>query len=155
MGSPRVFFPCTALIGGKVGPQTYMTASEIQKLATTGFSIEDHTVNDDNRLLLRRTGTLNLLTNRTKTVLMNLTGDPVQFIAYTGLWPWPTSAQGATQEASMFKTLASYGYMAGVQDLRRDSTVDTSTALWQLPRVRVGLGTSLSFFEHWFTTQPS
>jgi len=24
-----------------------MTASEIQKLATTGFSIEDHTVNDD------------------------------------------------------------------------------------------------------------
>ena len=42
----------------------------------------------------------------------------------------------------MFATLASYGYLAGVQDLRVDSDVDTSTALWQLPRVRVGLGTT-------------
>ena len=46
-GFTAVFFPCTGLIGGKVGPQTYMTAAEIQNLATTGFSIEDHTVNDD------------------------------------------------------------------------------------------------------------
>jgi peptidoglycan/xylan/chitin deacetylase (PgdA/CDA1 family) len=154
-GFTAVFFPCTALIGGKVGPQTYMTASEIQNLASTGFSIEDHTVNDDTDFFSAGPGTLNLLTNRTKTVLMNLTGDPVQFVAYTGLWPWPASMQGGTQEASMFKALASYGYIAGVQDLRVDSAVDISTALWQLPRVRVGLGTSLSFFEHWFTTQPS
>jgi peptidoglycan/xylan/chitin deacetylase (PgdA/CDA1 family) len=154
-GFTAVFFPCTALIGGKVGPQTYMTASEIQNLASTGFSIEDHTVNDDTAFFSAGPDTLNPLTNRTKTVLMDLTGDPVQFIAYTGLWPWPLSSQGTTQEASMFRTLASYGYLAGVQDLRVDSATDVSTALWQLPRVRVGLGTSLSFFEHWFTTQPS
>jgi peptidoglycan/xylan/chitin deacetylase (PgdA/CDA1 family) len=154
-GFTAVFFPCTALIGGKVGPQTYMTASQIQNLADTGFSIEDHTVNDDTAFFSAGPGTLDPLTNRTKTVLVNLTGDPVQFIAYTGLWPWPTSMQGATQEASMFRTLASYGYLAGVQDLRVDSATDISTALWQLPRIRVGLGTSLSFFKHWFTAQPS
>ena len=154
-GFTAVFFPCTGLIGGKVGPQTYMTASEIQNLADTGFSIEDHTVNDDTAFFSAGPDTLNPLTNRTKTVLMNLTGDPVQFIAYTGLWPWPLSTQGTTQEASMFRTLASYGYLAGLQDLRVDSATESSTALWQLPRVRVGLGTSLSFFKHWFTTQPS
>ncbi len=154
-GFTAVFFPCTGLIGRKVGPQTYMTAAEIQNLAATGFSIEDHTINDDTDFFSAGPGTLNRLTNRTKAVLENLTGDPVQFLAYTGVWPWPLSTQGATQEASMFATLASYGYIAGVQDLRVDSDSDVSTALWQLPRVRSGLATTLSFFEHWFTAQPS
>ena len=154
-GFTAVFFPCTGLIGRKVGPQTYMTAAEIQDLAATGFSIEDHTINDDTDFFSAGQGTLNRLTNRTKTVLENLTGDPVQFLAYTGLWPWPLSTQGASQEASMFATLASYGYVGGLQDLRVDSDSDVSTALWQLPRVRSGLGTTLSFFEHWFTPQPA
>ena len=155
VGFTAVFFPCTGLIGKRVGPQTYMTAAEIHNLATTGFSIEDHTINDDTDFFSAVPGTLNRLTNRTKSILENLTGDPVQFLAYTGLWPWPLSTQGGTQEASMFATLASYGYVAGVQDLRVDSDTDVSTALWQLPRVRSGLATTLSFFEHWFTTQPS
>ena len=33
-----VFFPCTGLIGKTVGPQTYMTASEIQDLVSSGFA---------------------------------------------------------------------------------------------------------------------
>jgi hypothetical protein len=153
-GFTAVFFPCTGLIGRKVGPQTYMTAAEIRNLATTGFSIEDHTVNDDTDFFSAGPRVLNPLTNRTKTDLEALTGDPVQFIAYSGVWPWPLSTQGTSREASMFATLASYGYIAGVQDLRIDSDLDTSTALWQLPRVRVGLGTTLAFFEHWFRAQP-
>ena len=154
-GFTAVFFPCTALIGGKVGPQTYMTAAEIQNLAAGGFSIEDHTVNDGTDFFSAGKSTLDALTNRTKAVLEDLTGDPVQFIAYTGLWPWPLSTQGTTPEASLFATLASYGYVGGVQDLRVDSATDTSTMLWQLPRVRMGLGTTLAFFEHWFRSQPS
>jgi peptidoglycan/xylan/chitin deacetylase (PgdA/CDA1 family) len=154
-GFTAVFFPCTGLIGRKVGPQTYMTAAEIKSLVTSGFSIEDHTVNDGTDLFSAGARTLDALTNRTKTFLENLTGQPVQFLAYTGLWPWPLSAQGANREASMFATLAGYGYLAGVQDLRVDTATDISTALWQLPRVRVGLGTTLGFFEHWFSTQPS
>jgi peptidoglycan/xylan/chitin deacetylase (PgdA/CDA1 family) len=153
-GFTAVFFPCTGLIGRKVGPQTYMTAAEIQSLATTGFSIEDHTVNDDTDFFSAGPRVLDALTNRTRTELEDLTGDPVQFIAYSGVWPWPLSTQGASREVPMFATLASYGYIAGVQDLRVDSDTDTSTALWQLPRVRVGLGTTLAFFEHWFRAQP-
>ncbi|MGD0195250.1 MAG: polysaccharide deacetylase family protein [Candidatus Dormibacteria bacterium] len=154
-GFTAVFFPCTGLIGGKVGPQTYMTAAEIQNLASTGFSIEDHTVNDDTDFFSAGPAVLDVLTSRTRTDLENLTGDPVQFIAYTGVWPWPLSTQGTAREASMFATLASYGYVAGLQDLRVDSDADTSTALWQLPRVRVGLGTTLAFFAHWFRAQPA
>ena len=143
-GFTAVFFPCTGLIGRKVGPQTYMTAAEIQNLATTGFSIEDHTVNDDTDFFSAGPGTLNGLTNRTKTVLENLTGDPVQFIAYTGFWPWPLSTQGGDPEASMFATLASYGYIAGVQDLRVDSDSDSSTACGSSPASAVGVGTTLA-----------
>jgi peptidoglycan/xylan/chitin deacetylase (PgdA/CDA1 family) len=153
-GFTAVFFPCTALIGGRVGPQTYMTAAELKHLATGGFSIEDHTVNDDTDFFSAGAHTLDLLTNRTKTLLQNLIGDPIQFIAYTGLWPWPTSMQGGAQEASMFATLASYGYVGGLQDLRIDRATETSSAMWQLPRVRVGLATTMPFFEHWFQTQP-
>ena len=153
-GFTAVFFPCTGLIGVKVGPQTYMTAAEIQNLADTGFSIEDHTVNDDTDFFSAGPRVLNVLTDRTRTDLENLTGDPVQFIAYTGVWPWPLSTQGTSREASMFATLASYGYIAGVQDLRVDSDIDTSSAMWQWPRVRVGLGTTLAFFAHWFRAQP-
>lgn len=154
-GFTAVFFPCTALIGGKVGPQTYMTAAELKSLATGGFSIEDHTVNDDTDFFSAGVHILDLLTDRTKTVLQNLVGDPIQFIAYTGLWPWPTSMQGGAREASMFATLASYGYVGGLQDLRIDSATESSTALWQLPRVRVGLATTMGAFEHWFRAQPA
>lgn len=148
-----VFFPCTGLIGKTVGPQTYMTAAEIQNLASTGFSVEDHTINDDTDFFFANTKTLNKLTDQTKSVLENLSGDPVQFIAYSGLWPWPTATQGTANESGMFTTLASYGYVGGVLDLHVDSAVDTSTALWQLPRVRIGLGDTVAGLARWFRDQ--
>jgi peptidoglycan/xylan/chitin deacetylase (PgdA/CDA1 family) len=148
-----VFFPCTGLIGKTVGPQTYMTAAQIQNLAASGFSVEDHTINDDTDLFFANAGTLNKLTDQTKAVLENLTGDPVQFIAYSGVWPWPTATQGTARETGMFTTLASYGYVGGVLDLRVDSDVDTSAALWQLPRVRIGLGDTIGGLARWFRDQ--
>jgi len=152
-GFTAVFFPCTGLIGKKVGPQTYLTAAEIQDLATTGFSVEDHTFNDARALFSASAGTLNALTNRTKATLEALTGAPVQFLAYTGLWPWPLATEGGTREASLFTTLASYGYVGGVLDVRVDSATETSSGLWQLPRVRIGLGTTIAGFARWFTDQ--
>jgi len=152
-GFTAVFFPCTGLLGKKVGPQTYMTDADIQNLASTGFSIEDHTINDDTDFFSAGARVLNRLTNQTKSVLENLTGDPVQFIAYTGLWPWPLATQGTTTEAGMFTTLASYGYVGGVLDLRVDSDLDSSTALWQLPRVRVGVGDTIGGLARWFRHQ--
>ena len=152
-GFTATFFPCTGLLGKKVGPQTYMTAADVQNLASTGFSIEDHTINDDTDFFSAGARLLNKLTNQTKSVLENLTGDPVQFIAYTGVWPWRLATQGTATEAGMFNTLASYGYVGGVLDLRIDSDVESSTAMWELPRVRIGLGDTIAGLARWFRDQ--
>jgi peptidoglycan/xylan/chitin deacetylase (PgdA/CDA1 family) len=154
-GYTAVFFPCTGLLGGKVGPQTYMTSADVQELAATGFSVEDHTINDAVNLFFAGTGTVYKLTDRTKMVLENLTGDPVQFIAYSGVWPWPHAGDGAIHEASLFATLAGYGYVGGVLDVKINSAADSSAMLWQLPRVRIGLWTTPSWFAHWFSAQPA
>jgi hypothetical protein len=61
--------------------------------------------------------------------------------------------QGTSVEMGMFSTLASYGYVGGVLDLRVDSDADTSTALWQLPRVRIGLGDTVAGLARWFRDQ--
>lgn len=154
-GYTAVFFPCTGLLGGKVGPQTYMTSADVQQLAATGFSVEDHTINDAVDLFFANTGTVHKLTDGTKTVLENLTGQPVQFLAYSGVWPWPRANQGAAHESSLFATLAGYGYVGGVLDVRVNSATDSSAMLWQLPRVRIGLWTTPSWFAHWFSAQPA
>jgi len=153
-GDTAVFFPCTGLIGRTVGPQTYMTGAEIQDLASTGFSVEDHTVDDDVDFFSASTAVVKRLTDGTKAVLERLTGDPVQFIAYSGVWPWPFATDGAAPESSLFATLAGYGYVGGVLDLRVDSDLDSSVMLWQLPRVRIGIWTTASEFRRWFD-QPS
>jgi peptidoglycan/xylan/chitin deacetylase (PgdA/CDA1 family) len=153
-GYTAVFFPCTGLLGARVGPQTYMTTTDVQELAATGFSVEDHSINDAVNLFSAGTGTVYALTDRTKTVLENLTGEPVQFIAYSGVWPWPHANQRATHETSLFATLAGYGYVGGVLDVRVNSATDASAMLWQLPRVRIGLWTTPSWFAHWFSAQP-
>jgi peptidoglycan/xylan/chitin deacetylase (PgdA/CDA1 family) len=149
-GFTAVFFPCQGLIGRTVGPQTYLSAAEVQQLAAGGFSVEDHTFNDAHALFGANAATLNALTNRTKAVLQLLTGAPVQFLAYTGIWPWPLATQGGAQEASVFATLASYGYVGGVLDVRVASAIESSSALWQLPRVRMGLQTTIAGLARWF-----
>ncbi len=152
-GYTAVFFPCTGLIGGRVGPQTYLSADEIRQLAAGGFWVEDHTFNDAQALFGANSGTLNALTNRTKTTLQAITGTPVQFLAYSGLWPWPLATQGGAREASVFATLAGYGYIGGVLDVRVGSETESSAQLWQLPRLRVGIDTTLAGFARWFANQ--
>lgn len=149
-GFTAVFFPCIGLVGKKVGPQTYLSASDVQNLAAGGFSVEDHTFNDARALFGASKATLNTLTNLTKTSLEQLTASPVQFLAYTGIWPWPRATEGGASEAGMFATLASYGYVGGVLDVRVASDVETTTGLWQLPRVRIGIQTTIQGFAHWF-----
>jgi hypothetical protein len=149
-GFTAVFFPCSGLIGKKVGPQTYLSAADVQELASTGFSVEDHTFNDARALSGASTTTLNTLTNLTKASLEQLTAAPVQFLAYTGIWPWPLAIEGGATEASMFATLASYGYVGGVLDVKTASDVESTAGLWQLPRVRIGIDTTIKGFAHWF-----
>jgi peptidoglycan/xylan/chitin deacetylase (PgdA/CDA1 family) len=151
-GFTAVFFPCTALIGGAYGPQQYMTAAELRELASTGFSVGDHSLKDNVALWAGKATTqqLNVVTNQSKTTLESLVGgQPIQFIAYSGLWPGPSQFSYSTQEQPLFSTLHGYGYVGGLQDLDDPSETDYSTALWQLPRVRVGLGTTTAGWGTW------
>ena len=151
-GFTAVFFPCTALVGGVYGPQQYVTAAELRDLADTGFSFGDHTLKDNVALWTGdATGQqLETVTNQSKTTLESLIGaQPIQFIAYTGVWPGSTQFSDSAREQPLFTTLQGYGYVGGLQDLVNDSADDYSTALWQLPRVRVGLGISASSWDTW------
>ena len=151
-GFTAVFFPCTALVGGVYGPQQYVTAAQLRELASTGFSFGDHTLKDNVALWAgdATTQQLELVTDQSKTTLESLIGgQPIQFIAYSGVWPGATQFSYSATEQPLFTTLQSYGYVGGLQDLQVDSDDDLSTALWQLPRVRVGLGTSTSSWGTW------
>lgn len=150
-GFTAVFFPCTSLIGGVYGPQRYMTAAQLRQLADSGFSFGDHTLKDNVALWVGDASAqqLEVLTDQSKTALESLTGQPIQFIAYSGPWPGSTQMSYGQQEAPLFATLRSFGYVGGLQDLRVDSATDMSTALWQLPRVRVGLGLPTPSWGSW------
>jgi peptidoglycan/xylan/chitin deacetylase (PgdA/CDA1 family) len=151
-GFTAVFFPCTALIGGVYGPQQYMTGAQLRELAATGFSFGDHTLKDNVALWAgdATTQQLEVVADQSKSTLESLVGgEPIQFIAYSGVWPGPTQFSDSSREAPLFATLHGYGYVGGLQDLQNDSADDYSTALWQLPRVRVGLGISVSSWGTW------
>jgi peptidoglycan/xylan/chitin deacetylase (PgdA/CDA1 family) len=150
-GFTAVFFPCTALIGGNYGPQHYMSAAQLQNLAATGFSFGDHTPKDQVALWYASPAELDSLTEQTKISLASLVNQPIQFIAYAGPWPqsWPQAGPGPAAESTLFTTLHGFGYLGGLQDLRFDTATDISTELWQLPRVRVGLGVTTSGWGHW------
>ena len=152
-GFTAVFFPCTDLVGGVYPPQRYMTAAELRDLAASGFSFGDHTLNDQTALWYASAPELSALTERSKSVLEALTDQPIQIIAYSAVWPraWPQSGPGPSAETSLLRTLSGFGYLGGLQDLPFDTSLDVSTQLWQLPRVRVGLGVTtagwLSFVQ--------
>jgi hypothetical protein len=151
-GFTAVFFPCTALVGGVYGPQQYVTAADLRELAETGFSFGDHTLKDNVALWAGQATTQQLeqVTDQSKTTLESLIGgQPIQFIAYSGVWPGPTQFSDSALEQPLFTTLQGYGYAGGLQDLVNDSAQDYSTALWQLPRVRVGLGISTASWGAW------
>jgi hypothetical protein len=129
-----------------------VTAADLRDLASTGFSFGDHTLKDNVALWAgdATTQQLEAVTDQSKTTLESLIGgQPIQFIAYSGVWPGPTQFSDSSLEQPLFTTLQGYGYVGGVQDLVKDSADDVSTALWQLPRVRVGLGISTSSWGTW------
>jgi peptidoglycan/xylan/chitin deacetylase (PgdA/CDA1 family) len=153
-GFTAVFYPCTDLVGGSYGPWRYMTGAQLRDLAATGFSFGDHTLNDQTALWGASPRLLSTLTLQSKSVLQALTDQPIQFIAYSGPWPssWPPSGPGGAAENALFQTLHGFGYVGGLQDLRFDTATDISTQLFQLPRIRVGLGVSTSGWGHFVAT---
>ncbi len=147
-GLTATFLPCSGLIGIKNGQEYYMTAAELKDLASSGMWVEDHTYNDGTVLWGRSPATIQALAGNTAKVLEQITGQPIQFISYSGLWPYPSPQTVATGERELFSELSSLGYVGGLEDnwLGRFPWLESSNNLWELPRVRSYPGEPLSVF---------
>ena len=132
------FLPCSGLIGIKNGQEYYMTANELSYLASHGFWVEDHTYNDGTVLWGQSNSEIQFLAGQTAAKLEGITGYPIQFISYSGLWPYPSPATTGPPQNQLFSQLAQLGYVGGLQDnwLGRFAWSETSGNLWELPRVR-------------------
>ena len=77
------------------------------------------------------------------------TGVPVQFIAYTGVWPYPSAAQAGPAERQLFSKLQAVGFVGGAVDSRVNSDQESTSTLWQLPRVRMTPNQPLGALTQW------
>ena len=132
------FLPCSGLIGIKNGQEYYMTAAELRYLASHGFWVEDHTYNDGTVLWGQTNSEIQFLAGQSAQKLIGITGYPIQFISYSGLWPYPSPSTVGPGQTQLFSQLAGLGYVGGLQDnwLGRFPWSETSANLWELPRVR-------------------
>jgi len=144
-----VFFPCSGIIGETLGHEAYMTAADLADLASSGFWVEDHTYNDGTSLWGRSPAEMEFLAGDTAHVLEAITQQPIQFIAYSGLWPYKSGTQAEAPEQELFSELPPLGYVAGLEDLRLPAApwLETSAQLWELPRIRVFDNESLAEFS--------
>ncbi|MDA8332328.1 MAG: polysaccharide deacetylase family protein [Candidatus Dormibacteraeota bacterium] len=142
------FLPCSGLIGIKNGQEYYMTAAELQDLATHGFWVEDHTYNDGTVLWGQSDSEMQFLAGQTAQVLMGITGYPIQFISYSGLWTAPSPQTASPSQTALFSQLAGLGYVGGLEDnwVGRFAWSETSSDLWEMPRVRAYPGESTAEF---------
>jgi len=147
-GLTATFLPCSGLIGEKNGEERYMPASQLADLASGGFWVEDHTYNDGTVLWGQSSATIQALAGNTAQVLEQITKQPIQFISYSGLWPYPSPQTVSAGQTRLFSQLALLGYVGGLEDnwLGRFPWQESSTNLWELPRVRAYPGEPLSVF---------
>jgi len=147
------FFIPTGLVGKYVttetgyNPQHYLSWTQIDSLAHTGFWVEDHTLDDNVALWGLGQSEVDQLAGETAQTLYQQTGRPVQFIAYSGLWPFSTATGVGPAQTQLFTELAGLGYVAGVVDARTDSEQQRTSEIWQIPRIRMNpneLGTQLA-----------
>ena len=142
-GYTATFFIPTGLVGRFVttetgtNPQHYLTWTQIDQLAASGFWMEDHTLFDNVPLWGLPSSEVQKLAGQTGAAIAAQTGVPVQFIAYSGLWPFPTAAQSGPAESALFSELAQLGYVGGAIDARVDSATQATSQIWQMPRVRM------------------
>lgn len=154
-GLTATFFIPTGLVGKSVttathtNPQHYMTWAQIDQLAAGGFSIEDHTLHDNVALWGLPSSEVQRLAGQSAATLEQQTGKAVQFIAYSGLWPYPSPTQSGPAETSLFSQLAQLGYVGGAVDARVDSAQQSTGEIWQMPRVRMNPNEAGSALAQW------
>ncbi|HUY97238.1 MAG TPA: polysaccharide deacetylase family protein [Verrucomicrobiae bacterium] len=145
-GFTATFFMPAGFIGAINGPQHYLTVPDLAQLAAGGFWVEDHTVYDNLALWGLTTAQVDQLAGGSAARIERHTGAPIQFIAYSGLWPYPSSQQAGPAETQLFGQLARLGYVGGAVDASVGGVVETTRGLWQLPRLRVVPGESPAGF---------
>ena len=154
-GFTATFFVPTELVGRQVAtaagmnPQSYLSWSQLAQLAAGGFWIEDHSLLDNQRLWGLSPAHVQQLTGSTAQTLALQTGQPVQFIAYTGLWPYPTAQQVGPQEVKLFGELGQLGYVGGLIDARTNSEAQSTQLVWQLARIRINPNQAASSLSAW------
>ena len=155
VGYTATFFVPSGLVGkfvtvrGGRNPQHYLTWSQVTQLAKGGFWVEDHTLHDNVALWGLKAAEVARLAGRTAAQLEQHTGRAVQFIAYSGLWPYPTASGVGLAQRALFGELAGLGYVGGAVDSRIDSDAQSTAAIWQLARVRMNPNEPASALAPW------
>jgi len=147
-GYTAMFFVPTGLMGATNNTQHYITSEQVTALVTAGFWVEDHTQKDNVALWGLTQARLKPIVSDSRQQLQGLAGVPVQFIAYTGLWPYPSPTGAGAAERQLFSQLEQFGYVGGLIDSRQDSDLELGAQLWQLPRLRVNPREGLSTFAN-------
>lgn len=152
-GFTATFFVCSGFVGqtnqtsNHLNVQHYLAWKQITRLARTGFWIEDHGQKDINVLWGLPMPALRVEVEQSAEALTAHTHRPIQFIAYTGaLWPYPRASEAGPLQLALFARLSELGYAGAAVDARAPATVESSRQLFQLPRVRVTPGESLTAF---------
>lgn len=154
-GYTATFFVPSGLVGRYVttragtNPQHYLTWAQIDQMATTGFWIEDHTLFDNTPLWGLPSSEVQQLAGQTGAAIAAQTGVPVQFIAYSGPWPFSTATQSGPAETTLFQELGQLGYVGGAVDARVDSAAQATGEIWQMPRVRMNPNEAGSALGPW------
>ncbi len=154
-GFTATFFVPSGLVGkfvtvrGGLNPQHYLSWPQITTLAQSGFWVEDHSLYDNVALWGLPSGEVSRLAGQTAAALEQHTGRAVQFIAYSGVWPYPNAAQAGPSQRLLFSELGALGYVGGAVDSRIDSDSQSTAGLWQLGRVRMNPNESGSGLAPW------
>ncbi len=147
-GMTATFFITTSLIGIEVPGHAYLTWQDVSSLNTDGFWIEDHTLKDNVSFWYGNPSTVAaIITQSTAAITSHIASYP-QFIAYTGMWPYPSPATAGPLTPRVFSLVSQDNYIGGVIDSSENSNVVTSANLLYLPRIRVNPNEALSTFAH-------
>jgi peptidoglycan/xylan/chitin deacetylase (PgdA/CDA1 family) len=147
-GFTATFFVCTGLVGWQTKGQHYARWDQLREMAADGFWIEDHTVNDDTTYYGQTTETLDRLLLSTQQVLVEKIGRPVQFFAYSAVWPYPAADQSGPLVDNILPVLEQGGYQLALTDPTDLSSQVRSTQPYQVPRIRVSPDESIDQFAN-------
>ncbi|MHB8332065.1 MAG: polysaccharide deacetylase family protein [Candidatus Dormibacteria bacterium] len=142
-GFTATFFVPSGLVGKfvtvrrRLNAQHYLSWAQVTTLAQSGFWVEDHSLYDNVALWGLPSAEVSRLAGQSASALEQHTGRAVQFIAYSGVWPYPNAAQAGPSQRLLFSELGGLGYVGGAVDSRIDSDRQSTAGIWQLGRVRM------------------